>query len=81
MAMEDYFFGCPDEVPDSDPLHYPVGYWKDRLIIDLETSHIKNILNIFSKKRSIEDKKLIELENELRFRVLEKKIKILESRL
>jgi hypothetical protein len=61
---------------------YPVGYWKYHKITDLETSHIKNILKSNARSNYIEcESKIMELENELRIRALEERIKILESRL
>ena len=61
---------------------YPVGYWKYYKITDLETNHIKNILNYNARNNYIEhESKIMELENELRIRALEERIKILESRL
>ena len=61
---------------------YPVGYWKYHKITDLETNHIKNILKSNARSNYIEHKsKIMELENELRFRALQERIKILESRL
>ena len=80
MAEEDYLdYRC--DLPDPpDPTDYPRGYWNENLITDLETSHLENILYSFSKKVEVADTKLTEIETELRFRALEERIKLLESK-